>query len=34
MKFPNLASVRPTKTWIVLGVALCVGILAAFAARA
>jgi len=33
MKFPNLASVRPTKTWIVLGVALCVGILAAFAAR-
>ena len=33
MKFPNLTSVRPTKTWIVLGVALGVGILAAIAAR-
>ena len=33
MKLPNLASIRPTKTWIVLGVALGVGILAAIAAR-
>lgn len=33
MKSPNLASIRPTKTWIVLGVALGVGILAAIAAR-
>ncbi len=33
MKFSKLTSVRPTKTWIVLGVALVVGILAAFAAR-
>ena len=33
MKFPNLASIRPTKTWIVLGVALGIGVLAAVAAR-
>jgi pilus assembly protein CpaB len=33
MKFPKLPSVRPTKTWIVFGVALGVGLLAALVAR-
>lgn len=33
MKLPKISSVRPTKTWIVLGVAVCIGILSALAAR-
>ena len=33
MKLPNLASIRPTKTWIVPGVAIGIGLLAAIAAR-